>query len=190
MKTRGSWRLVLGVICVAALLVAGPGCKRGGGEIDIDPNAGTGGPSTDTGTGMGDEITTSTGLPSIDPEKLAEIEKLKEMKTVYFDFDSYSLRPDALAALDYNAGLLKQPPLNDAYILIEGHCDERGTQKYNLALGERRALAVRDHLIRLGVSGDRLLTVTYGEEDPVDPGHNEAAWAKNRRCEFSRAEKP
>ena len=190
MKTCGSWKLCLAVIGLAALLIAAPGCKRHRGEIDIDPDAGTGGPSSGMGSGMGDEITTGTGLPSIDPEKLAEIEKLKEMKIVYFDFDSYSLRPDALAALDYNADLLKQPPLNDAYILIEGHCDERGTQKYNIALGERRALAVRDHLIRLGVSGDRLLTVTYGEEDPADPGHNEAAWAKNRRCEFSRADKP
>jgi len=69
--------------------------------------------------------------------------------------------------------------------VVEGHCDERGTQEYNMALGERRALAVRDYLINLGVPGQNLLTISYGEERPVDPGHNEAAWAKNRRAEFS-----
>jgi len=103
---------------------------------------------------------------------------------VHFDYDSHALKPSALATLKDNAEKIKKTP--GAIVLIEGHCDERGTQEYNITLGDRRALAVREYLIKLGVSGDRLITVSYGEEDPVDPGHNESAWAKNRRCEFSR----
>ena len=90
-----------------------------------------------------------------------------------------------METLKRNAEIIKQMP--NSVIQIEGHCDERGTQQYNLALGERRALAVRDYLIRLGISGDRLVTISYGEEDPADPGHSESAWAKNRRAEFNRA---
>jgi peptidoglycan-associated lipoprotein len=69
-------------------------------------------------------------------------------------------------------------------IQIEGHCDERGSNEYNLALGERRAVSAKLYLIRLGVKGDRLSTISYGEEMPADPGHTEEAWAKNRRCHF------
>ena len=69
-------------------------------------------------------------------------------------------------------------------VQIQGHCDERGTNEYNLALGERRAMAAYNYLVTLGVPGDRLSTISYGEEMPVDPGHNEEAWAKNRRDEF------
>jgi len=72
-------------------------------------------------------------------------------------------------------------------IQIEGHCDERGTQEYNLALGEKRALAVREYLMSMGVSGDRMVTISYGEEDPQDTAHTEAAWSKNRRSEFNQA---
>ena len=72
-------------------------------------------------------------------------------------------------------------------IQIEGHCDERGTQEYNLALGERRALAVRGHLMKLGISGERLLTISYGEESPASAGHSEEAWQQNRRSEFNKA---
>ena len=72
-------------------------------------------------------------------------------------------------------------------VQIAGHCDERGTQEYNLALGEKRAQSVRNHLRQLGVPGDRLVTISYGEEAPAVPGQSEAAWAQNRRCEFMRA---
>ncbi len=102
-----------------------------------------------------------------------------QLKEVYFGYDTYVLTPEAQAALQYNAELLRRAP--QAKVVAEGHCDERGTDEYNLALGERRARSVVDYLVTLGVEPHRLSTVSYGEELPVDPGHNEAAWAKNRR---------
>jgi len=86
------------------------------------------------------------------------------LRNVYFDYDSAALRPDALEALKHNADRLNGVP--DARVMIEGHCDERGTQEYNLVLGERRAMVVREQLIRLGISSDRLLTISYGKEKP------------------------
>ncbi|HOK56154.1 MAG TPA: peptidoglycan-associated lipoprotein Pal [bacterium] len=117
----------------------------------------------------------------IKPEEMDS--ELKEIfRNIYFDFDKYSIREDAAQILkkigDY---LLKNP---DIKILIEGHCDERGTREYNLVLGEQRALSARRFLVIMGVSPKRLYTVSYGEDMPADPGHNEEAWAKNRRCEF------
>lgn len=102
-----------------------------------------------------------------------------ELKIVYFDFDKYSLSPEAQASLQYNAELLKRAP--QVHVTAEGHCDERGTAEYNLALGERRARSVMDFLVSLGISPQRIQTVSYGSECPVDPAHNEQAWAKNRR---------
>ena len=86
------------------------------------------------------------------------------------------------SVLDANADVLRRYP--NWVVTIEGHCDERGTAEYNLALGERRALAARAYLVQVGGSGDRLRTVSYGKEFPFDPGHDEAAWAKNRRAHF------
>jgi peptidoglycan-associated lipoprotein len=108
------------------------------------------------------------------------------LETVYFDFDKYNLKPDAKAALANNAALLKNNA--DVTILIEGNCDERGTQEYNLALGEKRANAARSYLVDLGISASRIRVISYGYERPVDPGHNEAAWAKNRRADFVRTD--
>ncbi len=105
--------------------------------------------------------------------------------TVYFDYDSSLLRHDALATLSENAATLRATP--GATIQIAGHCDERGTQDYNFALGEMRALAVREHLVKLGVERTRLITISYGEENPAVLGQNETAWAQNRRCEFTNA---
>jgi peptidoglycan-associated lipoprotein len=167
-------------VALLAVVVAGTGCKRGNkGEIDTGFT-----PETDSGSGGAFEETTGEGLPNIDMEN-AMFESAEGVQPVYFDYDSYALRPDALETLRMNAEKLKQIP--NVIVQIEGHCDERGTQEYNLALGERRALAVREHLIRLGISGDRMVTISYGEEDPADPGHTEAAWAMNRRSEFNRA---
>jgi peptidoglycan-associated lipoprotein len=112
------------------------------------------------------------------------------LETVYFDYDSYSLRPDTLATLNENAKKIKEWDSSTRKllsILIEGHCDERGTQEYNLALGERRASAVEEYLVRLGVSSELLGAISYGKEQPAAAEHNEEAWAKNRRCEFRTA---
>lgn len=104
------------------------------------------------------------------------------LATVYFEFDSSALGPEARRVLEDNARWLIDHP--DVRIVIEGHCDERGTVEYNLALGARRAQAVRDYLVNLGVAADRIRTVSYGEERPAAPGHDEASWSRNRRAEF------
>jgi peptidoglycan-associated lipoprotein len=101
---------------------------------------------------------------------------------VFFDYDSSELTPAGLAALDENALLLRR---NSTWaITVEGHCDERGTAEYNLALGERRAVTARAYLVSLGLSASRLRSVSYGKEFPFDPGRDESAYAKNRRAHF------
>lgn len=104
------------------------------------------------------------------------------LATIYFAYDSAELSETARRTLSSNADWLKSHA--DYNIVVEGHCDERGTIEYNLALGERRASSVRDYLGTLGVARARVRVITYGEERPVDRGHNEAAWSKNRRGEF------
>jgi peptidoglycan-associated lipoprotein len=98
----------------------------------------------------------------------------------YFDFDRSELKPRARTILSGHARYLRDNA--SARITIEGHCDERGTREYNLALGERRAATVRSYLQSLGVRASQMSTVSFGEERPVDPGHSESAWAKNRRA--------
>jgi len=105
---------------------------------------------------------------------------------VYFAFDSSDLDEYARASLRQTADTLQGN--SDMVIQIEGYCDERGTNEYNIALGARRAKAVRQFLMEIGVSGDRITTISFGEENPVDPGHSEEAWAKNRRAEFASVE--
>jgi peptidoglycan-associated lipoprotein len=102
------------------------------------------------------------------------------LKDIHFDFDKYDIRPGDASILKENAELLKKYP--KVKIQIEGHCDERGTNEYNLALGERRANSTKNYLTSLGISSERISTISYGEERPLDPGHNEEAWAKNRRA--------
>jgi peptidoglycan-associated lipoprotein len=102
--------------------------------------------------------------------------------TVYFDFDSSTIKPSEEGKLQNVAAFFKTDD-KDA-LQVEGNCDERGTEKYNLSLGERRALAVREYLANLGMDAQRIHTVTYGASRPVDPGHNEDAWMKNRRGEL------
>ena len=105
-----------------------------------------------------------------------------ESEKIYFDYDKADLKPEAQAILEKKARFLEE---NSSYsVRIEGNCDERGTNEYNLALGERRADAAKKYLTSLGISAYRITTVSYGEEKPVDTGHNEAAWSKNRRDEF------
>lgn len=104
-------------------------------------------------------------------------------ETVYYDFDRADLRQDAREALSKNAEILLKSK-SDAKIQIEGHCDERGSAEYNLALGERRAKSSLQYLTTLGVKADRLSIISYGKEKPAVQGSDEAAWAKNRRAEF------
>jgi len=109
-----------------------------------------------------------------------EVLESKLLKDIHFDFDKYNIRRGDAEILKGNAAFLKKDP--KIMIQIEGHCDERGTVEYNLALGERRANNTKKYLVSLGVSADRISTISYGKEKPLDPGHNEEAWAKNRRA--------
>jgi peptidoglycan-associated lipoprotein len=104
------------------------------------------------------------------------------LKDIHFDFDSYTIRAEDLRVLSEIGGWLREK--KTIRLLIEGHCDERGTVEYNLILGQKRADAVRAYLVSLGVEGERLRTVSYGKERPIDPRHTEEAWAKNRRAHF------
>lgn len=115
-----------------------------------------------------------------EPAVVAPAEAVFE--TIYFDFDKSDLRPDARNVLAKSAELLKGK--NDGKIRIEGHCDERGSAEYNLALGERRANSALQYLLTLGVAPDKLTVISYGKEKPAVQGSDESAWSKNRRAEF------
>jgi peptidoglycan-associated lipoprotein len=113
---------------------------------------------------------------------LDDLNRNSLLKPVMFEFDRSDLSASGQRTLDENATVLKK--YSTWAVTIEGHCDERGTAEYNLALGERRAVAARAYLVSLGISADRLRTVSYGKEFPFDPGHDETAFAKNRRAHF------
>jgi peptidoglycan-associated lipoprotein len=122
------------------------------------------------------------GISASASGSLEELNKNSPLKPVFYEYDSSELTPAGQAALDENAGVLKR--FASWAVTIEGHCDERGTAEYNLALGERRAVTARAYLVSLGIAADRLRTVSYGKEFPFDPGKDEAAYAKNRRAHF------
>src|SRR6476659_3165779 len=113
---------------------------------------------------------------------LDDLNRNSPLKPVFYELDKSELSPAGQKVLDENATVLKRYPA--WAITIEGHCDERGTAEYNLALGERRAVAARAYLVAQGISADRLRIVSYGKEFPFDPGHDESAFAKNRRAHF------
>ena len=136
--------------------------------------------------GMKEEAITEEELAR--QQKIQIEETLKEEMTkfenedIHFDFDKYYIRPDAAEILKKKAQWLKEHP--EVHLLIEGHCDERGTEEYNLALGERRANSAKEFLVSLGIDPKRISIISYGEERPVDPRSCEEAWAKNRRDHF------
>jgi peptidoglycan-associated lipoprotein len=113
---------------------------------------------------------------------LDDLNRNSPLRPVFFALDSADIDPSAKSVLDADAAVLKQ---NGSWVVtVEGHCDERGTAEYNLALGDRRASAAVAYLRSLGIPADRLKTVSYGKEFPFDPGHDDGAWSKNRRAHF------
>ena len=116
-------------------------------------------------------------------ERKAAARNMFLTEDIFFEFDSSALLAEAQVILKKKAEWLINNP--DVTVTIEGHCDERGTNEYNLALGDRRAESIKTFLMDLGIAGSRLTCISYGEERPVDPGHNEEAWAKNRRGHFT-----
>jgi peptidoglycan-associated lipoprotein len=122
------------------------------------------------------------GEDPISNRSLDDLNKDSPLRPAFFVLDSADLDDAARVVVNANADMLRKYPT--WVVTIEGHCDERGTAEYNLALGERRAVAVKTYLVSLGISPDRLRTVSYGKEFPFDPGHTEESWSKNRRAQF------
>jgi peptidoglycan-associated lipoprotein len=138
-----------------------------------------------TKTGTETKTDEDTGEPIQDEDVMSEAGDLDtkvELGRIHFEFDKYRLTDEAKEVLADNARVLKNN--SKVRILIEGHCDERGTVEYNLALGERRAQAARDYLLELGIPASRISIISYGKERPLEFGQSESAWAKNRRDEF------
>jgi len=122
------------------------------------------------------------GEDAINNRSIDDLNRDSPLRPAFFLLDSAELDDTGRGVVNANAELLRKYPT--WVVTIEGHCDERGTAEYNLALGERRAVAVKTHLVSLGISPDRVRTVSYGKEFPFDPGHTEDAWSKNRRAHF------
>ena len=186
----------VGLVLAALMAATSTGCKTKPKNITPIPGgnasvAGSGSllgrDSSGTVNGGGDVVTVdqsgNIGLSDLEEfENMLMDRDALAAQTVYFEVDRSEIHPDDLGKVEAVAGILAQDAQNK--VLIEGHCDERGTEEYNRALGERRALSVRDALSGLGVSADRVRTMSYGEDRPADPGLNDAAYSRNRRGEF------
>jgi peptidoglycan-associated lipoprotein len=120
--------------------------------------------------------------PTKEDTTTADNQALESLETIYFDFDSYVLTANSREVLTRNAEAMKKN--SSINVQVAGHCDERGSDEYNLALGEKRANSAMNYMVTLGVPASRLSMISYGKEKPADPGHDEAAWAKNRWDEF------
>lgn len=181
--------IVLGLVLTLPFV----GCKKNprgitplpGQRVGSIPSLGPGGMIDRSGVGSSPITESSTGWQQGERDQYAgwpEEAKVFESQTIYFDFDSSVVKGSEKSKADMVAAHLKSNPGHA--LKVAGHCDERGTEEYNRALGERRALAIRETLIGAGIEPGRILTISYGEDRPADPGHNEAAWKKNRRGEF------
>lgn len=181
MKNRHGLFLILMVFTLIASMI---GCSK----KTVPPPPGYGAPGAEFGAAAGggpmDEAKwRELGINS-EAEKREFLDRAKsfENQDVYFDYDSYSLTEPAKKVLDEKLAFLKRYP--KVQVTVEGHCDERGTTEYNLALGERRAHAAQQYILNSGPANLKLTTVSYGKERPVSPGHDEASYAKNRRDHF------
>ena len=167
-------RLVLNciaLICLSACLLTFVGCSsKGSGKDGLEEGLSEADLNAQREGRYG-----SGSIPTAEGEGM--------FRDIRFDYDSARVDDDARMDIEYNAKVLREN--SDLKVQVEGHCDERGTAEYNLALGAQRAKAVRDMLLSLGILASRIETISYGEEVPLDPGHNESAWAQNRRAHFS-----
>jgi peptidoglycan-associated lipoprotein len=188
-------KLIYPLALAVALALTGSGCKHDTGKITPLPGENSGIVGNDNGGGTlpgGGTVPPDTGAqtqPGGGPT--ANIEEFENMAmdraalaayTVHFAYDSAVVKKSEEANLQAVASALSSDA--STKLLIEGHCDERGTEEYNRSLGERRALALREALAKIGVDPSRVRTISYGKDKPVDPGHDESAWSKNRRGEF------
>ena len=158
------------------------------GSTKVSPSDSTTYTVTATGPGGSASATATVSVnapPPPPPPPAPEPDFNQEVRDAYFDYDKADIRPDARASLSTTADFLKKYP--SIKVTIEGHCDERGSTEYNLGLGDRRANAVKQYLVSLGVSADRMGTVSFGKEKPFCMEHNEACWQQNRRGHFVKA---
>jgi len=194
MMRRSGISVLIVTLAVTTLAVAG--CKKKP-PVAFPPAAG--GPTAPSGGGnppppqpvppqppviTDNPAVTSTSGKDLNSMAIDDINKPENspLKPIYFLYDSDEIDDASKKILEANASVLKQ--YSTWVITVEGHCDERGTAEYNLALGDRRALSAKNYLMSLGIAADRLRTVSYGKEFPFDPGHEEGAWSKNRRAHF------
>lgn len=213
MTMRNAMRMRVGLLlaAVCALALATGGCSWFGKDkrkepihiedlgalspSDIPPPVTLSGGASPTGLGpestSPDDLTppvsppeqhSGLSIPAVEPVRAEPTMVVSELQTIHFPYDSSRILPEQMAKLQQNAQWILQHP--GITIQIEGHCDERGSVEYNINLGQRRADAVREELYRMGVDPAMLTTISYGEERPIDPGHTEEAWAKNRRVQF------
>lgn len=175
----------------SVVIDGGVGNVAADGSVSISPLEST--TYTATASGAGGDAKASTRVTVVrgvdrgeisqtDVQALRQAIEEGKIRPVFFGYDSAELSAEARQILEENSRWFRQ--YQGASIVVEGHCDERGTEEYNLALGDRRAQAAAEYLIQLGIGSSRLESISYGEEQPFDLGHNEAAWAKNRRAQF------
>jgi peptidoglycan-associated lipoprotein len=166
---KNSWKKILGIIFLSSFLAL-VGCsskKKDAGATD---------------EAMSSTTDAAAGSSELNINGDSDNKTAGSLTTVYFDFDSSTLRDDTKAALDANHAFLTSN--TNVEVQIEGHCDERGGVEYNLALGERRAKSVMDYLSAMGIAANRITTISYGKEKPIAMGHDEASWSQNRRANF------
>ncbi len=166
------------VAVLAVALMAGCAKKPAPGDTMGTTEMGTTQESSQQDTGFQEQAIQET--PSMETTTAGT--QIMGLERVFFEFDQYTLTPEARTVLANNAQYMKENPM--VKVVVEGHCDERGSDEYNLALGERRAAAAKNFMVSLGVPADRMTIISYGEEIPLDPRNTEDAWAKNRRVEF------
>jgi peptidoglycan-associated lipoprotein len=178
------------VVAVLVLLITAAACAKKTPPVarpPAPPATPSGGANTGAPPSPPEPVAEPVVVPSMPEDTVAarsldELNRDSPLKPVFYELDSTELSPAAQQALQENAQVLRK--YGQWQVTIEGHCDERGTPEYNLALGERRALTARDYLVSLGIPVARVKTVSYGKEFPFDPGHDDAAWSKNRRAHF------
>jgi len=163
-------RVIFALVIVVSISVL-PGCRSNKGPVDGEFGINT--------TLIGDENALPFGDFASELTRITDV----RFETVSFAYDSFKIAPSEISKIEKVAAYMKSN--RSARLIAEGHCDERGSKEYNVSLGENRALSVRAYLIELGISAAHIQTRSYGEEQPLNPGHNEAAWSLNRRVEFA-----
>jgi peptidoglycan-associated lipoprotein len=184
------WDIIATVFCIVLLLMIA-GCQKtvlDPGAAMTAPDGGAQGTSPDSGAMSEENLTGETMIDEGSADEFVTADGVRMNRErfinqdIFFEFDSSVLSAEAQAILKAKAEWMRRNP--QLSIIIEGHCDNRGTTEYNLALGERRAEGVKRFMQDIGIPDSRIRTISYGEERPLDPGNDEAAWAKNRRAHF------